>query len=202
MPAGQQQAVEGGRVQPGPGRRGGELRGPGELGVEDPGLGRGTELPEDHAGEQPGVSGRERAGLLGGEDHLMPGITQDPPRHRDLSDVEVPIGKRDQHAHPAIIAAPATGGTTVKNASDLDHPHGLADATERSFRRGTEGRITHRDQRHIEAGIAVGNPVALHGRPANTGRLSPPGRMAQRVLVTARSAGGQGQAGASHRGRR
>jgi hypothetical protein len=55
--------------------------------------------------QQPGVSGRDRAGLFGGEDHLMPGIAQQPPWHRDLGDVEVPVGKRNQHAHAAIIAA-------------------------------------------------------------------------------------------------
>jgi hypothetical protein len=37
----------------------------------------------------------------------------------------------------------------MKDASDLEHPHGLASATERSFRRGTDSRITNRDQRHI-----------------------------------------------------
>ncbi len=69
----------------------------------------------------------------------MPGITQHPPRHRDLSDVEVPVGKRNQHAHPAIIAGPATEEHNRERASDLEHSHGLADATERSFRRGTPG---------------------------------------------------------------
>ena len=78
----------------------------------------------------------------------MPGIKQHPLRHRDLPDVEVPVGKRNQHAHPAIIAAPATGGT-VNDASDLERSRRLADATERSFRRGTEGHTTNRDRRHI-----------------------------------------------------
>jgi hypothetical protein len=40
----------------------------------------------------------------------MPGLTQQLPRHRDLSDVEVPVRKRNQHAHPAIIAARAACG--------------------------------------------------------------------------------------------
>jgi hypothetical protein len=42
--------------------------------------------------------------LLGGEDDLVPGVTQAPPRHRDLGDVEVPVRKRHQHAHPAMMS--------------------------------------------------------------------------------------------------
>jgi hypothetical protein len=34
----------------------------------------------------------------------VPGVTQDPPRHRDLSNVEIPGRKRNQQTHPAIIA--------------------------------------------------------------------------------------------------
>jgi hypothetical protein len=40
----------------------------------------------------------------------MPGLTQQLPRHRNLRDVKVPVRKRNQHAHPAIIAARAACG--------------------------------------------------------------------------------------------
>jgi hypothetical protein len=50
------------------------------------------------------IRGRDRARLLGGEDDLMAGLAQDRPRHRDLGDVEIPVRKRQQHAHRAIIA--------------------------------------------------------------------------------------------------
>jgi len=86
------------------------IRSPGELGVERPGLRRGPELAEDDAVQQPGITGRDRAGLFGGEHYLMPGLTQQLPRHRDLRDVKVPVRKRNQHAHPAIIAARAACG--------------------------------------------------------------------------------------------
>jgi hypothetical protein len=49
------------------------------------------------------IRGRDRARLLGGEDDLMAGLAQDRPRHRDLGDVEIPVRKRQQHAHRAII---------------------------------------------------------------------------------------------------
>jgi hypothetical protein len=34
----------------------------------------------------------------------VPGVAQDPPRHRDLRDVEIPVRQRHQNAHPGIIS--------------------------------------------------------------------------------------------------
>jgi hypothetical protein len=104
VPAGQQQAVEGGWVQRLPRLSAGELRGLGQLGVEPLGLGCSAQLPEDHPGQEPGIGGRHRAGPLGGEGDLVPRIAQHPPRHRHLGHVEIPVGERNQHTHPAIIA--------------------------------------------------------------------------------------------------
>jgi hypothetical protein len=60
----------------------------------------------------------------------VPGIAQDPPRHRDLSHVEIPVGKRDQHAHPAIISG-ATSTITTRGYAD-----GLTQGTARLIRFG------------------------------------------------------------------
>jgi hypothetical protein len=38
------------------------------------------------------------------------GVAQDRPWHRDLGDVEIPVRKRQQHAHQAIIAFANVGG--------------------------------------------------------------------------------------------
>jgi hypothetical protein len=48
--------------------------------------------------------GRHRTRLLGREHDVVPGVAQQPPRHRDLGHVEVNVGQRDQYAHQIIIA--------------------------------------------------------------------------------------------------
>jgi hypothetical protein len=42
-------------------------------------------------------------------------MTQDPPRHRDLSDVEIPVRKRNQHTHPGIDRSPPTARPATVN---------------------------------------------------------------------------------------
>jgi hypothetical protein len=93
-----------GRIRLRPRHRRAELRCPDQLVVQFPGLGGRPELAEQDASEKPGIGGRDRAGLLGGEDDLMTGVAQDRPRYRDLGDVEIPVRKGQQHAHPAIMA--------------------------------------------------------------------------------------------------
>jgi hypothetical protein len=46
-------------------------------------------------------------------------LAQDPPWHRDLGDVEIAIGKRQQHAHQAIISLAAAGTSTGNDTADL-----------------------------------------------------------------------------------
>ena len=72
--------------------------------VQAPGGGHRAQLAEQDTGQQPGVGGRDGPLAFGGEDDLVPGIAQDPPRHRDLRDVEVPVGQRHQNAHAGIIS--------------------------------------------------------------------------------------------------
>src|SRR6185312_732926 len=43
--------------------------------------------------------GGRPATALRGKDRVMTSVGEDPPRHRDLGDVEVPVGKRDEYAH-------------------------------------------------------------------------------------------------------
>ena len=107
---------------------------------KNPGLRRGPDLAEDHAVQQPGITGRDRADLFGGEHDLMPGRTQQLPPHRDLGDIKVPVRKRNQHAHPAIIAARATAAAA---ANDASIPTTLAPAgrRNRTFNRAPGGGI-------------------------------------------------------------
>jgi hypothetical protein len=60
-------------------------------------------LAEKDAGQQPGIGCRNRARPFGGEHHLMTRVTQDPPRHGHLGDVEIPVRNRQQHTHRNII---------------------------------------------------------------------------------------------------
>src|SRR5712691_6088839 len=87
----------------------------GQLGVPGPGPRLGAQLAEKHTGQQPGIACRHRARLLRREDDVVPGLAQQPPRHRDLSHVEVSIGQRDQYTHQTIIAKPA-------RTASLDEP--------------------------------------------------------------------------------
>ena len=121
-----------------------------ELVVQRLGLGRGAELAEDHAGQQPGIGGRDRARPLGGEHHLMTRVAQDPPRHRDLGDVEVPVGKRQQHAHPAIIPF----ATVRRNERTGGEMSGDAD---REFTTLAQEYLDDRAERHPTAATDLGD---------------------------------------------
>jgi hypothetical protein len=68
-------------------------------------LRRGAQLPEQHSGQQPGGSGRDRAGLLGGQHGLVPGMTQDPPRHATSVMSKSRSGSGISTRIPALIAA-------------------------------------------------------------------------------------------------
>jgi hypothetical protein len=104
-PPGSSSPSKRGHVQVRPRDGGAELRCLGELFVEPLGFVLGAELPEEDAGQQPGVRSGSGPGMLGGEDDLVPGVGEQPPGHGDLGDVEVAVGDRHQHAHAAIMAA-------------------------------------------------------------------------------------------------
>src|SRR4029077_4581005 len=59
---------------------------------------------EDHAVEQPRVGRRRGTTVLGGESYGVSDARPHPPRHRDLGDVEVLVGHRDQNGgdHPTL----------------------------------------------------------------------------------------------------
>ena len=98
-----------------PRKRRAELLAALHLRVEGLWFGGRAELPEDHAVEQPRVGRRCGAAALGGEPYAMAGARQQPPRHRHLRDVEVPVGHGDQIGgdHPTledtVQTRPATG---------------------------------------------------------------------------------------------
>ena len=111
--AGQDQAVERVGLDVRPRDRRAELRVGLQLRVELLWFSGRAELPEDHAVEQPRVGGRRGATVLRRESNDMAGARQQPPRHRDLGDVEVAVGQGDQNG----CDRPTLGETIRRRAS-------------------------------------------------------------------------------------
>ena len=97
--AGQEQAVEIGRLDLPPRERVAKCRVLGQLLIEEDRLRLGAELAEEDAVEQLRVALRSTPTALGREDDLVAAVGEQPPGHRDLGRVEIAIGQGDEDAH-------------------------------------------------------------------------------------------------------
>ena len=94
--------------------------------------------------------------MFGGEDDLVPRLAQDLPRHRNLGDIEIPVRKRQQHAHAAMISFVTVGRLPVGGPGG--RMGGQMDSeADREFARLASAYLDDRSERHPDLATDLGD---------------------------------------------